>query len=236
MRVTVAHHWRVSYSSCVSRWLLPIWVVIEFFAGLAVVLLCLFTPLAQTILARSARGNRPVLLVHGFGTLSGSMFVVGWHLARAGFRPIAVGYNWLRPPEHAARRVAGRAAELAAASKVAKVDVVAHSMGGLVARAARALPGGTAIGRIVTLGTPHRGEWWSRMPIGPMRAAMRPGSFGPGEDRDLAITSRADHVIRWSRATLDPPSTTLIFDGAGHAGLLLDPRAHRAAIAHLLLA
>jgi triacylglycerol lipase len=224
----------MSYSSHVSRWLIPVWVAIELLAGLAVVLLCLLTPFANALFAGLARGARPVLLVHGFGTFSGSMLVIGWRLARAGFRPVAVGYFWLRPPEHAAARIAERAAKLAAETGAAKIDVVAHSMGGLVARAARALPGGMAIGRIVTLGTPHRGEWWSRMPIGPMRAALRPGVFGAGEDRDLAITSRADHVIRWSRATLDPPSTTLIFDGAGHAGLLLDSRAHRAAIAHLL--
>ena len=215
-------------------WLLPVWIVLELLAALAVAFLCLLTPLAGVVLGRRARGTRPVLLVHGFGTLSGSMLVVGWRLARAGFRPYVVGYNWLRPPELAARRVGARAGALAAANEGDQVDVVAHSMGGLVARAARALPGGSSIGRIVTLGTPHRGEWWSRMPIGPMRVAMRPGAFGAGEDRDLAITSRADHVIRWSRATLDPPSTTLIFDGAGHAGLLFDPRAHRAAVEHLL--
>ena len=216
-----------------GRWLLPLWILVEVLASLAVVLLCLTSPFMNALLARRARGDRPVLLVHGFGMLSGSMLVVGWRLARAGFRPVAVGYSWLRPPEQAASRIAERAAALVAPATEQKIDVVAHSLGGLVARAARALPGGAAVGRIVTLGTPHRGEWWGRMPIGPMRTALLAGAFGAGLENDLAITSRADLVIRWSRATLDPPATTLVLDAAGHAGLLIDARAHRAAIAHL---
>ena len=65
------------------------------------------------------------------------------------------------------------------------------------------------VATLTTLGTPHRGEWWSRMPIGPMRAAMRAGAFGVGLENDLAITSRADLIIRWNRATLDPPATRI---------------------------
>ncbi len=217
----------------VRRWSFPFWLLVEALAGIVVLLLCLATPLARWWLGRIGGAGRPVLLVHGYGMVRGSMLVVGWRLARAGFRPAAVGYTPLRAPEHAAAKIAAAAAALAAAGNVAKVDVVAHSVGGLLSRAARALPAGTAVGRIVTLGTPHRGAWWSRLPIGPLRVAMRAGTFGPGEPTDLAITSRADMVIRWNQATLDPPSTTLILDAAGHAGLLLDARAHRAAIAHL---
>ena len=213
-------------------WLLPIWILVEVVSGLAVLLLCLASPFVDRLLAWQSRGERRVLLVHGYGVLSGSMLVVGWRLANAGFRPVAVGYSWVGPPARAAEKIAARAAALAGNSG-ARIDVVAHSLGGLLTRAARALPGGGAIGRIVTLGTPHRGVWWSRMPIGPMRAALRAGAFGPGEEHDLAITSRADLVIRWGHATLDPPATTLVLDAAGHAGLLLDGRAHRAAIAHL---
>lgn len=216
-----------------NRWLLPLWMIVEAVAGVLVLLLCLATPIIGWLLARRARGERPVLLVHGFGMVSGCMLVIGWRLARAGFRPVAVGYSSLRGPEPAAARLAARAAALALTSNVAKIAVVAHSVGGLVARSARALPGGAAIGPIVTLGTPHRGEWWHRAPIGPLRAAMRTGAFGLGEADDLAITSRADLVIRWSRATLDPPSKTLVLEAAGHAGLLLDARAHRAVIEHL---
>jgi pimeloyl-ACP methyl ester carboxylesterase len=217
----------------VRPWLIPLWILVEALAGLVVFVLCLATPFMNALLGRAARGDRPLLLVHGFGMVSGCMLVVGWRFARTGHRPVAVGFSSLRDLEHAAEKLAGRAAALALHTGAARVDVVAHSVGGLVARTARAVPGGAAIGRIVTLGTPHRGEWWHAMPIGPLRLAMRAGRFGIGEADDLAITSRADLIIRWSRATLDPPSRTLILDAAGHAGLLLDARAHRAAIAHL---
>src|SRR5262249_42934502 len=119
----------LAYPLGVNRWFVPVWFVIELFAMLAVLLLCLLTPVANAILAWRARGTRPVLLVHGFGALAGSMLVIGWRLAAAGFRPVAIGWFWLRPPEQASNRIAARAAELATATSP-KVDVVAHSMGG----------------------------------------------------------------------------------------------------------
>lgn len=195
---------------------------------------------------RSPAPRPPVLLVHGYGMSRGSMLVLGLRLVRAGYQPIVVGYHWLRSPVRAAERIARRAGEVAAAAGVPTVDVVAHSLGGLVSRAARALPGAgvagaaasaattaTAIGRIITLGTPHRGEWWGHMPIGPMAKAMRPGAYAAANPGDLAITSYGDLVIRWRRATLDPPAQTLVVTGAGHGGLLFDVRAARGVIRHL---
>lgn len=137
---------------------LLVWLVVELFAGLAVLGLCLATPLVGWLLARASRHNtgRPVLVVHGFGMLSGSMLVLGLRLARAGCGPVAaVGYLTLGSRSRAVARIARRAAALARASGAGRVDVVAHSLGGLLSRAARAE--GAPVGRIVTLGTPHRG-------------------------------------------------------------------------------
>src|SRR5947207_2821645 len=74
---------RSMYVPRVSPWLWPLWLFVEGIAGLIVLLLCLFSPIANWILSRVARGDRTVLVIHGYGMLSGSMLVVGWRLARA---------------------------------------------------------------------------------------------------------------------------------------------------------
>jgi pimeloyl-ACP methyl ester carboxylesterase len=208
------------------RLLVPLLVVGEVLACTALLASSVLSPLTNRWLARHARKSGraappPVLLVHGYGMTRGSMLVLGLRLARAGYRPIAVGYHWLRSPKRAAERVARRAAQAAATAGVSTVDVVAHSLGGLVARAARSLLAGSgaaaAIGRIITLGTPHRGEWWGHMPIGPMAAEMRAGAYAGADAGDLAITSYGDLVIRWHRAT----SHGLPYAGALTAGTQL---------------
>lgn len=76
-------------------------------------------------------------------------------------------------------------------TRTVEVDVVAHSMGGLVARAA-AIPSATrptlTIRRLMTIGTPHRGARLAeRIAPDPASRAMRPGSsFLADLDRALA--------------------------------------------------
>jgi hypothetical protein len=100
----------------------------------------------------------------------------------------------------------------------------------------RARERGAAIARIVTLGTPHRGAWVGRLPIGPMARAMRAGSFATATVRpgDLAIASRLDLVIPWRTATLDPPASSRVLDRAGHGALLLDGEAAQVVRQHLV--
>lgn len=67
-----------------------------------------------------------------------------------------------------------------------------------------------------------------------MSGTLRLGGAVSVQRGDLAIASTADLIIRWDCATLDPPARTVVFDhGAGHAGLLLDPRVAQAAGVHL---
>jgi triacylglycerol lipase len=196
----------------VRHLLLPLFLVWELVAILLTLILAyVVTPFVHAIVS-TPPGTRPVLLVHGYGMARGSH----------------------RSLDRAAPLVAHAAAKLAESAGTAKVDVVAHSMGGIVARTARALPEGTAIGRVVTLGTPHRGVFWRYLPLlGPMSRAMRPGTVGEAVEGDLAITSSLDFVIPWQRATLDPPAVTKILHGVGHAGLLLDRRAAEHVVSHL---
>ncbi len=77
------------------------------------------------------------------------------HLRAAGFAAVFHDYDWRLGIDELGRAFAKRLR----AQKHDRVMVVAHSMGGLVARAALALPGTEKVARIVLMGTPNFGSF-----------------------------------------------------------------------------
>lgn len=108
-----------------------------------------------------ARGETPVLLVHGWGANSSCFLAIQAWLKLRGYRNVyAISYT---PPviraEKLARQVARDIDRALAATGATRVDIVAHSMGGLLTRyAIRNLGMDGKIGTVVTLGSPHRGS------------------------------------------------------------------------------
>jgi pimeloyl-ACP methyl ester carboxylesterase len=107
----------------------------------------------------------PVVLLHGFGTSSRVVAPLGRHLERHLGRPVvrlALGAG--RIPLHlgdvrrTALRVQHEIERLALEARFPYVDVVGHSLGGVVAAyLLKALDRGRRVRRVVTLGAPHRG-------------------------------------------------------------------------------
>lgn len=77
------------------------------------------------------------------------------HLHAAGFDPVCHDYDWRRGVDELGREFAERLN----ADPAARVAIVAHSMGGLVSRAALATPGVRRIERVLLLGTPNQGSY-----------------------------------------------------------------------------
>lgn len=100
-----------------------------------------------------------VILLHGMGRTRGMMRRLGEALSASGYAVANLGYPSLRAslPDHAA--LVRSVAEGLAADGATTIHVVGHSLGGLVAREAMACPApeGFRWGRLVTMGTPHRG-------------------------------------------------------------------------------
>ncbi len=102
---------------------------------------------------------RAGLCLHGFLRTGLSMLPMARHLQAHGYGRVicpTVVYQ-AAPLEVHAARIAERARWLASEQGVARVDLVTHSMGGLLARAM--LVQGAPIGRIVMLAPPNRGAW-----------------------------------------------------------------------------
>jgi hypothetical protein len=77
------------------------------------------------------------------------------HMRIAGFAPVCHHYDWRLGVDELGRSLA----EKLEADAADRVMIVAHSMGGLVGRAAMALPAGRKIERLVMLGTPNAGSY-----------------------------------------------------------------------------
>lgn len=94
-----------------------------------------------------------VLLVHGLYMNRLSMQLLGRRLAERGFRPHYFGYY---ATQHSLREHAARLAEVAA--RLQPCHYVGHSLGGLLLRQLAADFPELMQGRVVTLGSPHRGS------------------------------------------------------------------------------
>lgn len=77
------------------------------------------------------------------------------YLRARGFTAECYDYDWRLPVIESGRALAARLQSL----RGTRVAIVAHSMGGLVSRAALALPGCAHVERVVLLGTPNSGSF-----------------------------------------------------------------------------
>ncbi|MBS0581253.1 MAG: hypothetical protein JSR36_18510 [Proteobacteria bacterium] len=89
------------------------------------------------------------------GIVLGSYLRLKLQLRARGFAVEAHDYDWRQPVAMLGRQLAARLRGVAGA----RVALVAHSMGGLVARAALNEPGTAHVERAVLLGTPHLGSF-----------------------------------------------------------------------------
>ncbi|MCW2926453.1 MAG: lipase class 2 [Thermoleophilia bacterium] len=114
-------------------------------------------PPAQAIVGR---GREPIVLVGGYASMVQSLEPLAASLRADGFEVYVfeVPANGLADIHHSAARLAAFVADVRRRSGAARVDVVAHSAGGIVARTWAQLQGGAAsIDQLVTIATPHHG-------------------------------------------------------------------------------
>jgi pimeloyl-ACP methyl ester carboxylesterase len=205
-------------------------------------LLALATPLGfrrPRVRPLDGEARPPVVLVHGYAQHPANFLWLARRLRADGWHVYTVGHTPVRGDiERSAHRLAEAIDRIRRASGAAQVDVVAHSMGGLVARACiRARGHASGIGRLVTLGTPHRGtEIFPRFRLDPMVGQMRPGAplMTRLADDDpvprladcISIYSADDAVVVPPGAAYYPGALNIEVRGLGHLSLLFSPRVY----------
>lgn len=118
-----------------------------------------------------------VLLVHGYLSNRGLWWWLRRRLRAQGFAVATVN---LEPPfadiDLLAEQLHARIETLAAEAGVERVALVAHSMGGLTARAYLRRHGGRRLATLVTLGSPHHGSRIASLAPGRNARQMQPDS------------------------------------------------------------
>jgi triacylglycerol esterase/lipase EstA (alpha/beta hydrolase family) len=171
----------------------------------------------------------PVLLLHGYGCNSGFWQQLGARLTAARITHATVDLAPVTGDiDGYSAQVAAAADALLAASGAAQLNIVAHSMGGLVARAwLRNDPHALArTARLITLGSPHHGTVLANLGVGANARQMRRSQAGEPSEwlRALAAgesaAARARMVSIWTcHDNIVAPQQSSCLDGAVNIAL-----------------
>ncbi|TDB76099.1 triacylglycerol lipase [Micromonospora sp. KC723] len=193
----------------------------------------------------------PVIVVGGLMGVSIAYEPIVARLRADGFRVSVyelpgLGFGDIR---ESARAFQGYVDQVRARTGAARVDIVAHSEGGLVSRwYVKFLGGVDSVGRYVSLGSPQRGTYVAnilnvvglgscagvlacqQMAIGSdFLASLNGGDDTPGAVRWHTIRTRQDELVRpVDNAELADGATNVLIQGfcplrvVGHLGLVLD--------------
>ena len=175
--------------------------------------------------------QRTVVFVHGLGANRSGFLPLQALLRLAGHRrQIAVSYRSRGSIEALALRLKRELDERVGGGRI---DLVAHSMGGLVARFyVQQLGGERRVDRLVTLGTPHRGTHAaSFIPSALVRQLLPDGPFirhlnelpPPERTRVTSIVAGRDLLVQPVEAAACPYGEVRRLDELGHVELLFRP-------------
>ncbi len=125
----------------------------------------------------------PVVFVHGYMQNRVGFIGLARALAKRGFGPLfGFNYDWLGALDASAERLGRFIDAVCAETGAEQVDLVCHSMGGLVAlemmrrRSNAAIPGTLRVRRCVTIASPHAGVMWRGPIFGAGGRSLRRGS------------------------------------------------------------
>jgi pimeloyl-ACP methyl ester carboxylesterase len=192
------------------------------------------------------RRGPPVLCVHGFGENGTNFFALRRALAAQGRLSEVVSLG--RPPRAITRYadVLEPRLERLLDDEGGPVDVICHSMGGIVLRIllARRPDLARRLGRVVTVASPHQGTAGARG----LGALPEPGFMGrrrggwPGlpalhallpVERVATVASRDDLTVYPIETTRVEGARHVEVDGVGHAGLIIHPEGYTVVLATL---
>ncbi|MEU4378027.1 alpha/beta fold hydrolase [Micromonospora echinofusca] len=201
-------------------------------------------------IAAAAAGN-PVIVVGGLSGIASAYGPLASRLRVDGYRVwvYQLPNLGLGDIPASARAFSSFVAQVRASTGAAKVDVVAHSEGGLVSRYfIKSLGGTSSVGRYVSLGSPQYGTYVAnivkflglgscagivacqQMSIGSsFLAGLNDGDDTPGTVRWTAVRTLQDELVRpVDNAKLADGATNVLIQSAcplrvvGHLGLVLD--------------
>jgi pimeloyl-ACP methyl ester carboxylesterase len=205
-----------------------------------------------------ARGNRirrgagfgdvtpespPVLIIHGFLGTRGSMYMLERRLVDDGF--VVVSFNLgtlnVRDIRRSAFLIHRKIERILAQTPAQRIDIIGHSMGGLIGLYyVKKLGGHARVRKLIMMGTPIRGTWtalmgvmtlglwstssWQLLPRSRFLDELAQGPMPPGVDLHTIAAAR-DWVVPLPTTRLTGASATTV--PLGHSSLVVSEEVYR---------
>ena len=185
----------------------------------------------------------PVLIIHGFLGTRGSMYMLERRLVADGF--VCVSFNLgtlnLRDIRRSAFLIHRKIERILAQTPSQKIDIIGHSMGGLIGLYyVKKLGGHTRVRKLIMMGTPVRGTWaalagvvtlglwstssWQLLPRSRFLDELAQGPIPPGVEVSTIAAAR-DWVV--PLATTRLPGTNAMTVPLGHSSLVVSEEVYR---------
>ncbi len=185
----------------------------------------------------------PVLIIHGFLGTRGSMYMLERRLVDDGF--VCVSFNLgtlnVRDIRRSAFLIHRKIERILAQTPSQKIDIIGHSMGGLIGLYyVKKLGGHARVRKLIMMGTPVRGTWaalagvvtlglwstssWQLLPRSRFRDELAQGPIPPGVEVSTIAAAR-DWVV--PLATTRLPGTSSMTVPLGHSSLVVSEEVYR---------
>lgn len=186
------------------------------------------------------RDGTPIVLVHGYMQNRVGFLGLARALRKRGLGPIyAINYPWFASLTGNAARLDRFIARVCAETKKDAVDLVCHSMGGLVAMEmmrSEARKDALKVRRVVTIATPHAGVVWKGPMIGVGASNLRRGSKLLDAHATYSIAVPCLSIYSTHDNVVHPKETSSLVkrggkdyevEGASHLAILFNPHVAR---------
>jgi pimeloyl-ACP methyl ester carboxylesterase len=180
--------------------------------------------------------GRPIVLVHGYMQNRVGFLGLARALRKRGLGPIyAINYPWFASLDGNAARLDRFIARVCEETKKDAVDLVCHSMGGLVAMEMmrnEARKDALKVRRVVTIATPHAGVAWKGPMIGMGASNLRRGSKLLDAHATYSIAVPCLSIYSTHDNVVHPKETSSLVkrggkdyevEGASHLAILFNP-------------
>jgi pimeloyl-ACP methyl ester carboxylesterase len=185
----------------------------------------------------------PVLIIHGFLGTRGSMYMLERRLVEDGF--VVVSFNLgtlnVRDIRRSAFLIHRKIERILAQTPSQRIDIIGHSMGGLIGLYyVKKLGGHARVRKLIMMGTPIRGTWaalmgvmtlglwstssWQLLPRSRFLDELAQGPMPPGVEVHTIAAAR-DWVVPLPTTRLAGASATTV--PLGHSSLVVSEEVYR---------
>ena len=180
-------------------------------------------------------GHAPLIFVHGLGGNRGAFLLMAWYLRLQGRRrSYKIHFESGQSFDEMAEALARFVCDVKKVTGEKKVEIVAHSMGGIVARLAIHEHRLTkSVKTLITLGTPHRGTYPARFANTNLTRELRPDSDlmsrlvkrpWPRRVRGVTFWSRNDLFVLPAESAAAEGTEQIEVTPFTHYSYLIDPK------------